>query len=86
MGCIELCVGFNTAQRQTSTQIPIEFCANFRHLVSCLGLSVGVGQCERTISHLEAEALTIIFGLKERSHVTKFSPIFYFKILARFSV
>ena len=38
MGCIELCGGVHTTQKQTSTQIPIEFCVN---LLVCLYVSLG---------------------------------------------
>ena len=41
MGCIELSGGFHTAQRQTSTQIPIGFCVNLLVPVSVL-ISVSV--------------------------------------------
>ena len=34
MGCIELCGGVHTAQRQTPTQIPIGFCVNLSVSVS----------------------------------------------------
>ena len=41
MGCIELCRGVHTAQRQISTQIPIGFCVNL--LVSMtVSISVSV--------------------------------------------
>ena len=36
MGCIELCGGVHTAQRQTSTQIPNGHCSN------CISLGLGV--------------------------------------------
>ena len=42
MGCIGLCEGFHTAQRQITTQIPIEFCI----LVIGLGLGLGLGHCQ----------------------------------------
>ena len=34
MGCIELCEGVLTAQKRTSTQIPIESCVNLSVFVS----------------------------------------------------
>ena len=36
MGCIELCGGVHTVQRQTPRQIPIGFCANLSVSVSVL--------------------------------------------------
>ena len=39
MGCLELCGGIHTAQRQTPTQIPVGFCAN---LVVSVSVSVSV--------------------------------------------
>ena len=50
MGCIELCIGVHTAQRQTSTQSPIGHCSDCTSLG--LGVGVGVGQCEHTIRSL----------------------------------
>ena len=48
MGCVELCGPVHTAQRQISTQVPIEFCVNLSVSVSVL-FSVSVGQRGRTV-------------------------------------
>ena len=47
MGCIELCGGVHSGQRQTLSHIPIGHCSD------CIGLGLGVcvgdGQCEHTM-------------------------------------
>ena len=47
VGCTELCGSVHTAQRQTSTQIPMGFSTHF--ISTCVGLALGVGQCKCTI-------------------------------------
>ena len=42
MGCIGLFEGVHIAQRQMTTQIPIEFCI----LVISLGLGLGLSHCQ----------------------------------------
>ena len=44
MACTELCVGIHTTQKQTPTQIPIEFSTNY--ICICVSLGLGVKQCE----------------------------------------
>ena len=44
---LELCESVHTVQRQKSTQIPIGFCTHFIGI--CVGLCLGVVQCECTI-------------------------------------
>ena len=58
MGCTELCRDVDTAQRQTLTQIPIEFCANLSVSISVsVSVSVSVSGIENTIT----EKMPIIF-------------------------
>ena len=40
LGSMELCGGVHTAQRQITTQIPIEFC------ILVIGLGLGFGHCQ----------------------------------------
>ena len=47
-GLVGLYGGVHTAQRQITTQIPIEFCVLVIGIY--LGLGIGLGQCEWTIS------------------------------------
>ena len=56
MGCIDLCGGFHTPQRQALRQIPIGFCAYFIGICVCLdvGQCVYVRQRERTILRLKS--------------------------------
>ena len=42
MGCMELCGGVHTAQRQISTQIPIGFCVNLSASVCLVSVSSSV--------------------------------------------
>ena len=49
MDCIGLCEGVHIAQRQITTQIPIEFCV----LVICLGLGLGLGHCQSKRAMIE---------------------------------
>ena len=44
LGSMELCEGVHTAQRQTTTQIPIEFC------ILVIGLSLGL-----SLSHCQSD-------------------------------
>ena len=60
MGCIELCGSVHTAERQTSMQTHIGFCANLSVSVS---VSVSV-------------SASVSCSVKECSHIPKFSPIF----------
>ena len=48
----EVCEGVHTAQRQIPTQsyVPIELCTHFSDI--CVGLCLGVEQCECTIRPL----------------------------------
>ena len=50
LGSMGLCKGFHTAQRQITTQIPIEFCILVIRLGLCL--SLGHCQCKCTINQL----------------------------------
>ena len=62
MGCIELCRGIHTTQRQTSSQISIGYCSD------CIGLGLGVrvrvGQCEHTITeNIDNIGICVIFSV-----------------------
>ena len=67
MGCIGLCEGVHTAQRQITTQIPIEFCI----LVTGLGLGLGLGhyQSDRAIRQVGRE-----LRFKSSSHAQSENP------------
>ena len=62
VGCMELCGGVHTAQRQTSTQIPIEVCVDLSVSVSVsVAVSVSVsGSGNAPLIHL-AHNKTVVF-------------------------
>ena len=54
MGCVELCLGIHTAQRQTPTQIPVVFCANLEVFVSVSVSVLGSTNAPGRVSRIES--------------------------------